>query len=73
MTELMEKAIAAVKKLPQERQDEIAQVILFEANDIMQLTAEEEAAIREGLTDTQKGVFASDNALENHLARLRAS
>jgi len=72
MTKLMEKALAAVQKLPEERQDEIAQVILFEASDTMILTAEEEVAIREGLKDTQKGIFASDDAITNHLARLRA-
>ncbi len=72
MTKLMEKALAAVQKLPQKRQDEIAEVILFEANDVMILTAEEEAAIQEGLKDTQKGIFAPDDAIANHLARLRA-
>ena len=72
MNKLMEKALAAVQKLPQERQDEIAEVILLEAKDTMVLTLEEEAAILDGSQDTRKGIFASDDAIANHLARLRA-
>lgn len=72
MTELMEKAIAAIEKLPKERQDEIAEVILLEASDTMVLSYQEKAAILEGSQDTKKGIFAPDEAIANHLARLRS-
>ena len=51
MTKLLEKAIAEIKKLAPERQDELAATLLYlvDAQDAPRLTPEQEAEVRESL------------------------
>jgi hypothetical protein len=61
MTKLLEQAIAAVRRLPPERQDEIALSILaFATDEVYVLTLEERAIIDETDAEVARGEFASD-------------
>jgi predicted transcriptional regulator len=63
MTKLLEQAIAAVRKLPPEDQDEAAEVLLWaiEARSgSIPLDEETIAAIEEGLAQARRGEFATD-------------
>jgi len=66
MTDLMEKALAAVGRWPASRQDEAAEMLL--ALDRLGATytasAEELAAIDEALAQAERGEFASDAEVE---------
>jgi len=66
MTELLEKAIAKLRQLPDSNQDEIAEVIMMmtEAPDEpVALDEETRAAILTGLDQVRRGQFASDERL----------
>lgn len=74
MTDLMEKALAAVRRWPASRQDEAAELLLaldrfgpgaYVASD------EELAAIDEALAQAQRGEFASEAEIEAAYARFR--
>ena len=74
MTNLMEKALAAVRRWPASRQDEAAELLLaldrlgegsYVASD------EELAAIDEALAQVQRGEFATDEEVEAAFARFR--
>ncbi len=74
MTNLMEKALAAVRNWPSERQDEAAELLLamdrlggqtFRAND------DELRAIDEALSQTNRGEFATDEDVAAAFARFR--
>jgi hypothetical protein len=73
MTNLMEKALAAVGRWPASRQDEAAEMLL--ALDRLGATytasAEELAAIDEALAQTGRGEFASDAEVEAAFQRFR--
>lgn len=63
MTKLLEDAIAAVRRLPPDRQDEIARALLDFADDgggVYVLTPEERAAIEESKDAAGRGAFATD-------------
>jgi predicted transcriptional regulator len=63
MTDLLEKAVAAVRELPASSQDDIARVMLMLASGDqapVPLTAEEEASIAESLAQAARGEFATD-------------
>jgi predicted transcriptional regulator len=63
MTKLLEQAIAEVRKLPPEEQDETAEMLLWaiEARrGSIPLDDEAIAAIEEGLAQARRGEFASD-------------
>jgi predicted transcriptional regulator len=63
MTDLLEKAVAAVRGLPPSTQDDIARVMLMLASDEqapVPLTAEEEASLAESLAQAARGEFATD-------------
>lgn len=63
MTDLLEKAVAAVRSLPASMQDDIARVILMlaiEDRTLVPLTAEEEASLAESLAQASRGEFATD-------------
>jgi DNA-binding TFAR19-related protein (PDSD5 family) len=72
MTDLLEKAVEAVRRLPPEAQDEIARAML-------QLAEDEEAAepidpadleaVLEGLAQAERREFASDEEVEAALRR----
>jgi predicted transcriptional regulator len=66
MTKLLELAIAEVRKLPPEEQDETAEMLLWaiEARSgSIPLDDETIAAIEEGLAQARRGEFASDTEI----------
>jgi hypothetical protein len=66
MTKLLEQAIAKVRKLPDDEQDALAAVILSMADaDASGVPLDEDAtaAIREGLAQTERSEFASDEVV----------
>jgi hypothetical protein len=73
MSDLMEKALAAVGRWPASRQDEAAELLL--ALDRLGATytasPEELAAIDEGLAQAERGEFASDAEVEAAFQRFR--
>ncbi len=72
MTKLLEKAIAVVRKLTPERQDEVAGMILSVSSDTpVELTAEELEAVEAGLADADAGRFATDEEVETLFAKFR--
>lgn len=63
MTNLLEKAIATARELPDTEQDEIAEFILMiaaKAEGPVVLDAETRAAVEEGMAQARRGEFASD-------------
>lgn len=61
MTELLEKAIEAVRELPPERQDAIGEFILAMARPRdYELTPEQIEGIKLAMEDVARGEFASD-------------
>jgi predicted transcriptional regulator len=63
MTKLLDDAIQRVKELPQERQDELARMLIdVAASDLAPyvLTDEERKAVEEGLAEAERGEFATD-------------
>ena len=74
MTDLMQKALAAVRNWPGERQDEAAALLLAMDRlgpDAYRASPEELAAIDAGLTEAARGEFASDDEVEAAFARFR--
>jgi predicted transcriptional regulator len=73
MTDLMEKALAAIGHWPASRQDEAAEMLL--ALDRLGATytasPDELAAIDEALAQAQRGEFASDAEVEAAFQRFR--
>jgi predicted transcriptional regulator len=73
MTDLLEKALAAMGRWPASRQDEAAEMLL--ALDRLGATytasADELAAIDEGLAQAQRGEFASDAEVDAAFRRFR--
>ena len=74
MTDLMDMALAAVKRWPRERQDEAAEMLLaldrLGASPYV-ASAEELAAIDEGLEQANRGEFATEAEVEAAFARFR--
>lgn len=72
MTRLMEKAIDALSRLPDDEQDAMARHIL-ELTDIapVELTADERAAVKTGLADARAGRFADQASVDKIIKRLR--
>lgn len=63
MTKLLEQAVATVRGLPPEMQDELARMLLqFAGEDqpVVQLSAEEAASFDESLAQADRGEFATD-------------
>ena len=74
MTDLMEKALAAVSRWPERRQDEAAELLLAldRLGDTDYVARESElAAIDEALVQIQRGEFATDAEVEEAFARFR--
>ena len=73
MTDLMEKALAAVSRWPAERQDEAAELLLVldRLGETYVVTDDELAAIDEALAQAQRGEFATDAEVEAAFARFR--
>ena len=62
MTELLEKAVAAVWQMPPAEQDAFAQAMLslVDIGDVEDIEPEHLAAVMEGLTQADRGEFASE-------------
>jgi hypothetical protein len=63
MSVLLEKAVASARKLPRDRQDDLARLMLQlvgEEQPVIPLTAEEEATFEESLAQEARGEFATD-------------
>jgi predicted transcriptional regulator len=73
MTDLMEKALAAVGRWPASRQDEAAEMLLAldRLGPSYHASAEELAAIDEALAQVERGEFASDAEVEAAFQRFR--
>ena len=73
MTDLMEKALAAIIRWPAARQDEAAELLLVldRLGDTYAVSADELAAIDEGLAQAERGEFATDAEIEAAFARFR--
>jgi hypothetical protein len=72
MTELMTRALEALRKLPDERQDELARLLLRIAGEdepVMELTDEEMAALDESAAQAARGEFATDEQVRAVWAR----
>ena len=70
----LDTAIAAVRDLPESRQDELADAILAAANTAdRNYTSAQLQAIDEGLADAEAGRFASDEDVERLFARFRGA
>ncbi|MCJ2013193.1 hypothetical protein [Methylobacterium sp. J-076] len=69
MTELLERAIARVRALPDDMQDDFARVLLQLAGDdeagaVYRLTPEEEADLAPSLAQAARGEFATDEQVQ---------
>ncbi len=72
MTELLDKALAAVRKLPSRNQDEIAKAMLRLAQDSGAPEAVDpahRAAVLDGLNQARRGDMASDAEVETAFRR----
>jgi hypothetical protein len=66
MTELMEKALRAVREMPPDVQDDLARVLLEltgKDQPLIELTADEAAALDESLAQADRGEFATDQEI----------
>jgi hypothetical protein len=67
MTKLLDLAIAELRKLPPEDQDETAEMLLWSIETRagpISLDSETIAAIQEGLAQARRGEFATDSEIE---------
>ena len=73
MTDLMEKALAAIGRWPASRQDEAAEMLLAldRLGASYTASADELAAIDEALAQAQRGEFATDAEVEAAFQRFR--
>jgi hypothetical protein len=72
MTELLDKAVAAVRKLPSRNQDEIAKTMLRLAQDSAAPEAVDpahRASVLDGLDQARRGDMASDAEVETAFRR----
>jgi len=64
MTELLEHAVAALRNLSPEMQDNLARMVLQvvgEAQPVVQLSPEEDASFDESFDQAERGEFATDD------------
>jgi len=74
MTKLLEEAIAAVRKLPEQRQDELAEVLRAASETRANAhTKEQRDAIEAGIADADAGRFASDDEVAALFSKYRAA
>ena len=74
MTKLLEQAIEALRKLPPQRQDELAEVITMVAGEqATQHTEAQLATIDEGIADADAGRFVSDIEVSALFAKYRSA
>ena len=72
MTKLLDQAIEAVRRLPEERQNELAEALAAAASsEPRKYTDAQLEAIDEGIADANAGRFVSDSELSAFLAKYR--
>ena len=72
MTKLMDKAIEAVSKLPEDRQDALAEALLNLADrSVYELSAAEREAVEEGLADVEAGRVIGEEEITALFTRFR--
>ena len=71
MTKLLDKAIAKVKELPEERQDEVAELVInyVATNDVAPLTPEQIDGVKRTQAVMRRGEFASVERVHAFFAR----
>ena len=72
MTKLLEKAVATVRTLPAEMQDDLARMLLQLAGEdqpVLQLSAEEAISFDESLAQAERGEFATDEQVRTVWAK----
>lgn len=62
MTELLERAVAVLREMPEETQDDVARALLGMANamSLDDIEPDHRDAVREGLEQAARGEFATD-------------
>ena len=63
MTDLLDRAVTAARKLPPEAQDEIARIVLMMATDeepVYVLSPEEKASLAKSREQSRRGEYATD-------------
>ena len=66
MTELLEHAVEALRRLSPDMQDDLARIVLQivgEEQSAIQMSPEEEASFDESLAQAERGEFASDDEI----------
>ena len=74
MTDLLEKAIAVVRTLPADKQDDLAHMLLTFAEDdkdVVALTPAEAADIAQAEAEAERGEFATDEDMQALWAKYR--
>ena len=73
MTDLMEKALAAIGRWPSARQDEVAEMLLAldRLGETYVASDDELAAVDEALAQVDRGEFATETEVEAAFARFR--
>ena len=64
MTKLLQQAIAEISKLPSDRQDELAQILIAAADNDLHpylLTPDERKGVNEAIEQVARGEFADDD------------
>ena len=72
MSAMMERAVERLRSLPENRQDELAPVVIMLADDESvpsELTAEDIRIIEESRAEASRGEFVSDEAMQKLWAR----
>jgi len=66
MTDLLEKAVEAVRRMPPAEQDTIARAMfsLVHLGEPLDIEPEHRAAVMEGMAQAERGAFAEGNASE---------
>src|SRR5712691_8553690 len=72
MTKMLEEAIAKIRELPEDAQDEAAAILLSVASrntDVVELDDGTRAAVREGVEQARQGQFVSDKEMATFFRR----
>ena len=70
MTDLLERAVAIARELEPSQQDRLARLMIAATEDEpVELTADEEAQLAEGIAQADRGEFASDEQVRATFAR----
>ncbi len=75
MTDLLERAVAKLRSLPPERQNEIAELLFILAEQepaAYEFSEEQLAKIKVGLAEANAGTFLSDDEVEGLFRRSRS-